>query len=65
MTVVSNSTPLIYLAAIGKFDLLQTLHGRIHIPNAVYDEVVTQGRGRWGAVETAAATGSNDARWWT
>ena len=23
MTVVSNATPLIYLAAIGKFDLLQ------------------------------------------
>jgi predicted nucleic acid-binding protein len=55
MTVVSNSTPLIFLAAIGKFDLLQALFGRIHIPMAVFDEVVTQGAGRWGATETSAA----------
>jgi predicted nucleic acid-binding protein len=55
MTVVSNSTPLIYLAAIGQFDLLRVLHGRIHIPSAVYDEVVTQGAGRWGAAETGGA----------
>ena len=27
MTVLSNSTPLICLAAIGHFDLLQTLYG--------------------------------------
>src|SRR5476649_2074037 len=55
MTVVSNSTPLIYLAAIGKFDLLRTLYGRISIPPAVYEEVVVQGTGKWGAVETAKA----------
>jgi predicted nucleic acid-binding protein len=55
MTVVCNSTPLMYLAAIGKFDLLQSLYGRFHIPNAIYGEVVTQGTGRWGAMETAAA----------
>ena len=29
MTVISNSTPLIYLAAIGKFDILKALFGRI------------------------------------
>jgi predicted nucleic acid-binding protein len=55
MTVISNSTPLIYLAAIGKFGLLQDLYGRVHIPSAVYDEVVIQGAGRWGSAETAAA----------
>src|SRR5437016_4670425 len=55
MTVVSNSTPLIYLAAIGRFDILNALFGRITIPLAVYNEVVIQGAGRWGAAETAAA----------
>jgi predicted nucleic acid-binding protein len=55
MTVVADSTVLIYLAAIGRFDSLPTLYGRILIPIAVYDEVVTQGTGRWGAAETVAA----------
>jgi predicted nucleic acid-binding protein len=55
MTVVADATPLIYLAAIRKFHLLQTLYGRIVIPEAVHDEVVTQGGPRPGAVETAAS----------
>jgi predicted nucleic acid-binding protein len=56
MTVVVNSTPLIYLAAIGRFDLLQLLYGSIVIPTAVFTEVVTQGTGKAGAAETASAT---------
>ena len=56
MTVVVDSTPLIYLAAIGKFDLLRSLYGRIIIPVAVYNEVVTQGTGRYGAAETSSAS---------
>jgi predicted nucleic acid-binding protein len=55
MIVVADSSPLIYLAAIGKFALLQTIYQQIIIPQAVYDEVVTQGAGRWGASETAGA----------
>jgi uncharacterized protein len=55
MIVVADATPLIYLAAIGKFELLRDLYGSITIPAAVYDEVVTQGSGKWGAAETAAA----------
>jgi predicted nucleic acid-binding protein len=55
MIVVCDSTPLIYLAAIGKFDLLRTIYNQVSIPSAVYDEVVTQGAGRWGAAETAHA----------
>ena len=55
MIVVANSTPLIYLAAIQRFDLLRRLFGRIVIPQAVYQEVVTEGSGRPGAAETAGA----------
>src|SRR5262245_46085955 len=49
MIVVSNTTPLIGLATIQCFDLLQQLFGRIYIPQAVYDEAVTTGRERGGA----------------
>jgi predicted nucleic acid-binding protein len=52
-TVIADATPVIYLAAIGKFDLLRVLYGRIVIPCSVYDEVVIQGAGRPGAAETA------------
>jgi predicted nucleic acid-binding protein len=55
MTVIVDATPLIYLAAIGRFELLETLYRRIIIPTAVHDEVVVQGGGRWGATEAAAA----------
>lgn len=55
MIVIVNSTPLIYLAAIGRFDLLHLLYGQIVIPMAVFNEVVIQGAGQWGAAETAAA----------
>jgi uncharacterized protein len=54
-TVVADATPLIYLAAIGQFDVLGVLYGRIVIPGAVYDEVVMHGAGRAGAAETAGA----------
>ena len=49
MIVVSNTTPLIGLASIGRFDLLQRLFGEIIIPEAVYDESVTAGRDIGGA----------------
>lgn len=48
MIVVADATPLIYLAAIGKFELLRELFGRIKIPFEVYEEVVTQGAGIGG-----------------
>lgn len=40
---VSDSTPLILLATIGRLPLLKTLFNNIYIPKAVYNEVVTQG----------------------
>lgn len=38
MIVVSNTTPLIGLAVIERFDLLQRLFGEICIPEAVFRE---------------------------
>jgi predicted nucleic acid-binding protein len=55
MTVVADSTPLIALASIGKLHLLQKLYQRIVIPNAVYEEVVHQGKGRSGSSEVRNA----------
>jgi predicted nucleic acid-binding protein len=39
MIVVSNTTPIISLASIGKIDLLKKLFDNIYIPRAVYDEI--------------------------
>lgn len=49
MIVVSNTTPLIGLAIIRRFDLLRQLFGAVHIARAVYDEAVTFGREQGGA----------------
>jgi len=49
MIVVSNTTPLIGLASIGRFELLRLLFGKIYIPKAVYHEAVIQGREEGGA----------------
>jgi len=49
MIVVSNTTPLIGLAQIQRFDLLQRLFGEVYIPQAVYDEAVIAGREEGGA----------------
>jgi predicted nucleic acid-binding protein len=54
--VVSNTTPLIGLASIQRFQLLEQLFREIHIPQAVYDEAVVAGREEGGAkreVQTA------------
>jgi predicted nucleic acid-binding protein len=47
--VVSNASPLINLAAIGRLDLLHQLYGRIVIPRAVYREIVVDGTGQSGS----------------
>lgn len=44
MIVVSNTTPLIGLATIGRFELLCQLFAEVHIPQAVYDEIVIAGQ---------------------
>ncbi len=49
MIVVANTTPLIGLASIDRFDLLQQMFGEIYIAPAVYDEAVGAGREEGGA----------------
>jgi len=43
--IVSNSSPLVYLAALSDFNLLRNLFGGIAIPQAVFEEVVIGGAG--------------------
>jgi predicted nucleic acid-binding protein len=55
MIVVSNTSPLTNLAAIGQFDLLHHLYARLYIAEGVWDEPNAQGK-RWpGRDEVAAA----------
>ena len=49
MKVISNTTPLIGLASISRFDLLRRLFGEIIIPKGVYNEVVVAGWEKGGA----------------
>lgn len=39
MKVVSNTTPIISLASIGRLDILEKLFGEIIIAEAVYSEI--------------------------
>jgi predicted nucleic acid-binding protein len=55
MIVVSNSSPLIALAKIGKLYILRELFGEIVIPKAVWNEVVVKGKGKPGAEEVEKA----------
>lgn len=56
MIVVANAGPLIALATIGQFNLLRSLYGKLYIPPAVRDEVVTSGRGRPGSDQVRTAS---------
>jgi predicted nucleic acid-binding protein len=53
--VISNSSPLINFAALGRFDLLQALYATIVIPQAVYNEVVVAGQGQPHALTVSQA----------
>ncbi len=39
MIVVSNATPIISLASIGRVDILKHFFDKVYIPQAVYDEI--------------------------
>jgi predicted nucleic acid-binding protein len=51
MIVVSNSSPLIGLSAIGKLELLENLYQTIYVPEIVFREVAEEGENRPGAKE--------------
>ena len=56
MIVVSDTSPLTNLAAIGQFDLLRQLYTELHIPDGVWEELNAGGK-RWpGADDVAAAS---------
>ena len=56
MIVVSNSSPLISLARIGRLNLLASLYERILVPVAVHQEVTVAGRGLPGVGEVRNAS---------
>jgi len=53
--VISNTSPLMNLAIIGRLDLLRHFYETIHIPQAVWDELIEQGAGKPGSDVIAAA----------
>ncbi len=55
MIVVSNSSPLIALARIGRLDLLAEFYQRILLPPEVHHEVTVAGLGLLGAEEVRKA----------
>ncbi len=42
--IVSNATPLIYLAKTDNLNLLKAIADQVYIPNAVFQEVVIEGK---------------------
>ena len=58
MIVVSDTTPLIGLASIGRLELLRELFEEVYIPQAVFDETVTHGR-----TESKAKAEVSKAKW--
>ncbi len=55
MNLVLDSSALITLARIGRLDLLRQIATAVHIPQAVYEEVVEAAPGRPGGAEVAQA----------
>lgn len=55
MIVVSDASPLIGLAAVGKLDLLRHLYGEVRIPVAVHQEITTSADAP-GSAEIEAAS---------
>ncbi len=49
MIVVSDTSPIVNLAAVDQLNLLQRLYGRVVIPAYVYREIVITGKGQAGA----------------
>lgn len=44
--VVSNSSPIIHLAKIDQLNLMKDFYGEIIVPESVYEECISGGKGR-------------------
>jgi len=55
MIVVSNTSPIINLAAVGQLQLLRQLYDQILIPQAVHREIVVVGVGQPGAAQVKSS----------
>jgi uncharacterized protein len=55
VTVVADSSPLVILAKLGCFDILNRLFPRLYVSSEVHHEVVVSGAGLPGASEVAKA----------
>lgn len=55
LVVIADAGPIIALSIVGQLDVLGHLFGKVLVPEAVYGEVVAQGRGRPGSTELARA----------
>ena len=55
--VISDASVVMNLAIIGQLDVLKVFFGEVLIPEAVWKEVVLEGRGKPGANEVAQAVG--------
>ena len=55
MIVVSDTSPIINLAIIGRLELLPKLFGEVILPKAVYEEIVINGKDEPGANEVSSA----------
>ena len=55
MIIVSNTSPLTNLAAIGRFELLRRLFREVHIADGVWEELNSGGRPHPGSQEVAEA----------
>lgn len=56
MIVVCDTSALINLAKINQLRLLEEMFGGVLIPQGVYDEIVTEGKGRVGTEEVESAS---------
>ncbi len=50
MIVVSDTSPITNLAAVGQLDLLRQIYGQVIIPEAVFNELTAAGGNHPGAI---------------
>ncbi len=55
MIVVSDSGPIIALSKINQLNILKHYFGKIHISDAIYNELVKKGKGMFGSKEVEKA----------